>query len=176
EMLLVNYVKRWPLTRTIGWGSFLLCAGFGILPLGNTVMFCILCMLVFTVGEMLSLPLAAGYVANRSPVGGEGRYMGWYTFVFAVGSVLGPLIGAFAYEFHPDAVWWGSLAIGFVVVGGRYLLPEPPAQQGADASGDDSQGDPATEHATRENHETTRARQLEGVPIRQDEPGQQTFI
>ncbi len=32
EMLLVNFVRRFSLLRTVGWGCFFSCVGFGILP------------------------------------------------------------------------------------------------------------------------------------------------
>jgi len=116
EMVLVDFVKRWPLVRTIGWGCFLSCLGFGILPFGSSISYCVLAMLVLTVGEMLSVPLSAGFVANRSPLGSEGIYMGWYTTMFAIASVLGPAIGATIYDIHRDAVWYGSLVVGVVVL------------------------------------------------------------
>ncbi|MGI9456626.1 MAG: MFS transporter, partial [Aeoliella sp.] len=123
EMLLIDYVKRWPLLRTIGWGSFLSCAGFGLLAFGSTMGYAIFAMLVLTIGEMLSMPLTTGYVANRAPVGSEARYMGWLAMTISLAFVLGPAIGASVYAVDRDAVWIACLLIGFAVLVGFYLLP-----------------------------------------------------
>ncbi|WP_425397109.1 MFS transporter [Aeoliella sp.] len=123
EMVLIDYVKRWPLLWTVGWGCFFSCLGFGLLPFGSTFSFAVLAMLVMTLGEMLSMPLAAGYVANRAPVGCEGRYMGWWAMGIALAFVFGPIIGTTVYQSNPDMVWYISIVVGFVVLVGYYLLP-----------------------------------------------------
>ncbi len=124
EMLLIDYAKRWPLVRTIGWGSFLSCLGFGLLPFGTTFAFAVFAILVMTLGEMLSMPLSAGYVANRAPAGAEGRYMGWWATGISIAFVLGPTLGGRVYQDWPEMVWYASLAIGFVVLAGFYLMPK----------------------------------------------------
>lgn len=124
EMVLIDYVKLWPLLRTVGWGCFLSCLGFGLLPFGHSYAFAVLAILVMTVGEMLSMPLAAGYVANRAPEGGEGRYMGWWVMSIALAFVFGPMIGAAVYQVDPDQVWYIALAVAFTVLVGYHLLPE----------------------------------------------------
>lgn len=124
EMLLIDFVKRWPLVRTIGWGCFFSCLGFGLLPFGSTFEFAIVAMLVMTLGEMLSMPLAAGFVANRAPAGAEGRYMGWWAMGIALAFVFGPMIGGTLYQLDPHWVWYVSLAVGVIVLAGFYLLPQ----------------------------------------------------
>lgn len=124
EMLLIDYAKRWPLVRTIGWGSFLSCLGFGLLPFGSSFAYAVFAILVMTLGEMLSMPLSAGYVANRAPAGGEGRYMGWWATCISIAFVLGPMLGGAVYEIWPEMVWYASLAIAVLVLVGFYVLPE----------------------------------------------------
>ena len=51
-------------------------------------------MLVLTIGEMLSLALSTGFVANRSRAGNEAGYMGWYMVMLAAATVIGPAIEA----------------------------------------------------------------------------------
>lgn len=122
EMILVDEAKKWPALRTIGWGCFLACFGFGILPYGVSIGFAMLSMFIITVGEMLSHPLASGFVADRSPEGGEGPYMGWFSMVFSVCFVIGPASGATLYEQDPRLVWACSLVIAFVVLLGFLVL------------------------------------------------------
>jgi MFS family permease len=115
EMLLIDAIKHWPPLRTIGWGCCLSCLGFGLLPFGSTALFAIAAMLVVTMGEMLSFPISAGFVANRSSRGNEGLYMGWYTLMFAAASVLGPAIGSAIYQWNREAVWMWSMGVGALV-------------------------------------------------------------
>ncbi len=143
EMVLIEHAKRWPLVRTIGWGSFLSCLGFGLLPFGSTFAFAVLAILVMTLGEMLSMPLSAGYVANRAPAGSEGRYMGWWAMCISFAFVLGPILGGAVYGVWPELVWYASLAIAGVVLIGFYLLPE--AEHGS--SGQVPAANPSIPHA-----------------------------
>ena len=122
EMILVDSIKKWSLMRTIGAGSLLSCLGLGMLPFGNTGLFCVAAMLVLTVGEMLSFPISASFVANRARPGNEGSYMGWYTLIFSVAAVLGPGIGSAIYQVNRDALWIAGLAVGVVVFIGFELL------------------------------------------------------
>lgn len=124
EMLLIDVAKRWPLLRTVGWGCFLSCLGFGLLPFGSSFAFAVFAMLVMTMGEMLSMPLAAGYVANRAPAGAEGRYMGWWAMCISLAFVFGPAIGGTLYAADPNLVWYVSLVVAVLVLAGYYLLPE----------------------------------------------------
>jgi hypothetical protein len=122
EMLLVDYIKHWPLLPTIGVGCLLSCTGFGILPFGSSAAFAVLAMLILTMGEMMSFALAAGFVANRSEAGGEGLYMGWYTMTPALATVFGPAIGSAIYQVNRDAVWICSLLVGLLTFFGFQLL------------------------------------------------------
>ena len=122
EMLLIDVVKHWPLMRTIAWGSFLSCVGFGILPFGSSGGYAVLAMTVVTVGEMLSFPLSSAFVANRSGPGREGIYLGWYVAVHSLAWVLGPGIGAVIYEIDRDALWLTAFAAAAAVLLGFQVL------------------------------------------------------
>ena len=122
EMLLVDAIKNWPLLRTIGWGCLLSCVGFGMLPFGSSGLYAVAAMLVLTIGEMLSLALSTGFVANRSRAGNEAGYMGWYMVMLAAATVIGPAIGSAIYQRNPNAVWYASLAVGVMVLIGFQWL------------------------------------------------------
>jgi predicted MFS family arabinose efflux permease len=122
EMLLIDAIKGWPLLRTIGLGCFVFCLGFAILPFGNTGAYCVLAMLIVTLGEMLSFTFSSTYAANRSAPGNEGAYLGWYMLTFAVATVLGPTIGSAIYQVNRDALWLCGLAVGTAALVGFQLL------------------------------------------------------
>lgn len=122
EMLLLNWVRQFSLLRTIGWGGFFACIGFGMLPFGNTFAFCMLSMGVITFGEMFMFPLGTGFVAKRSMSGNQGMYMSWYAMMFSAAGMLAPFVGTIAYEYDPDMFWILSIAIGIAALLGFYLL------------------------------------------------------
>jgi len=122
EMLLLDRIQHWPLLRTIGWGSFFACLGFGMLPFGATGAYGVLAMLVVTLGEMLSFSTSTSFAASRAPQGSEARYMAWYMMMISVASVLGPAIGATIYSYDREALWIVSLMVGVVVLVGFHIL------------------------------------------------------
>ncbi len=122
EMLVLDRIQRWPMVRTIGWGCFLSCVGFGVLPFGSTGGYCVLAMLIVTVGEMLSFSLAASFAASRSTAGDESRAMSWYVMTTSVATVLGPAFGSAIYAVDRDALWIGCLIVGGFVLVGFYAL------------------------------------------------------
>lgn len=122
EMLLVDAIQAWPLLRTIGWGCLISCIGFGMLPFGESALYAVSAMLVLTMGEMLSLALSTGFVANRSRAGNEAGYMGWYMVVLATATVAGPAIGSAIYQVNAAAVWYVALAVGVAVLVGFQWL------------------------------------------------------
>jgi MFS family permease len=108
--------------RTIAWGTFLYCVGFGILPFGASAFYAVFAMGVVTIGEMLSFPLSSAFVANRSGPGREGIYMGWYMVTHALAWVLGPGIGAAIYQHNRDALWLAALGVAVAVLVGFMAL------------------------------------------------------
>ncbi len=122
EMVLIDYVRRWPLVQTIGWGSFLACVGFGMLPFGATGAYAVLSMVVVTIGEMLAFPTTMAFVAQRAPHGSEGRYMGWYTVAHSVAWIAAPLVGATLYGISREMVWYCGLAVAVAVLLGYQIL------------------------------------------------------
>ena len=122
EMLLVNFVRRFSLLRTIGWGCMLSCLGFGILPASQAAWFAVLAMVVVTIGEMFLFPLATGFAARRSSGRDQGMYMSWFAMVYSLASVIAPLAGTAVYEVDPDLFWYASLGVGLFSLIGFYWL------------------------------------------------------
>jgi MFS family permease len=131
-MLLVDSLKHRPYLRTIGVGCFLSCMGWGILPFGQSVPYAVMAMLVVTAGEMLSFGMSTGFAANRGAAGNEAAYLGWYTVAFATAQVLGPAIGSEIYQRNPEAVWYGALAVGVLVLIGFQLVARAAGEFGAE--------------------------------------------
>ena len=93
EMLILHRVERLAPLAVIGPGAFLLCLGFALLPLGRGALFAAATILVWTVGEMLALPMTNSFVAARAGSARAGRYMGAYTMAFSTAFLIAPALG-----------------------------------------------------------------------------------
>jgi len=123
EMIMVHRLERYRRTAVIGVGAFLLCLGFGMMPLGTSIPFAALTVVVWTFGEMFSLPMMNAVVATRASATQRGRYMGVYTMAFAVAFVIAPAAGTYIFDrFGGDVVWYAIAAMGpLMFLGARVL-------------------------------------------------------
>jgi len=106
QMPIVRAVERFDSLKVVGVGAFLLCGGFGLLPLASTMGPIGITVLVWTLGEMLTMPLLEGFVANRSPVESRGQYMGLFSAAFSFAFVLAPVGGMWVYEVWGYQMVW----------------------------------------------------------------------
>jgi len=89
--------------------SFLL---LNILP--ASAIAAVFCMVLVTIGEMLSLPFMNSFWISRTTVSNRGQYAGLYTIAWSIAQVLGPSGGAQIVEhFGFRILWWliGGLCI-----------------------------------------------------------------
>jgi|CXWL01.1.fsa_nt_gi predicted MFS family arabinose efflux permease len=116
EMVLVRALDGRAPLRLLAIGSLLVCCGFGMLPLGRGVAFAAASVVVWSIGEMLSLPYASLVTASRAPAGRAGSYMGAYSVAFSVALISAPAVGLRIYErFGPAALWSGIAGLGAVL-------------------------------------------------------------
>ncbi len=123
EMLLMDAIKKYPLTRFIGYSFILTGTGLAILPFGRGFLFATLAMAVMTFGEMLSMPLMGAIIAGRSGPESRGSYMGMFSFAFSSSMVFAPAVGTAVYgRFGPDVLWFGCGAAGLFLFAAFALL------------------------------------------------------
>jgi MFS family permease len=116
EMLLMDALKKRPVGKVIALGALLLGGGFALMPLGRTFLFGCFTVAVWTMGEMLALPSLTALIANHSDDAVRGKYMGLFSFAFALSMVVGPLLGAKIYDsFGPSILWFGCGVAGIIL-------------------------------------------------------------
>ncbi|MDQ1354141.1 MAG: transporter [Acidobacteriota bacterium] len=116
EMLLMDALKKWPVGKMIALGALLLGGGFALMPLGSTFIYGCITVAVWTMGEMLSMPSLTTLIANHSNDAVRGKYMGLFSFAFALSMVVGPLLGAKIYDsLGPNTLWFGCGAAGIIL-------------------------------------------------------------
>jgi MFS family permease len=123
EMLLVHWIGKRSLIRFITLSFFLTGLGFALLPLGHGFVYAAFTVLVWTLGEMLSMPLLGAFIALRAGSGSQGRYMGLFSFAFSLSMILGPLVGTFVYSrFGPNTLWIGCGVVGALLSSAFFAL------------------------------------------------------
>lgn len=116
EMVLLHGLRKAAPLKVIALGALLTGGGFALTPLGRGFPYAAMTVAVWTIGEMLSLPLLTTEIANRSHEGNRGRHMGWYGVSFSLAWMLGPLAGAAVYErISPLALWLGCGGLGVLL-------------------------------------------------------------
>ncbi len=116
EMVLAHALRDAPQLRLVAWGSLLFGVGLALLPLGRSLAYVCLTIVVWTLGEMLSLPFLQGVVAERADAKRRGTYLGLLSFAFSIAYMLGPLVGTWTIEHHgPAALWYACGAAGLVL-------------------------------------------------------------
>jgi len=123
EMVLMEKIRKYPLTRMINISFVFLGAGLGLMPLGRGFAFAAFTVAVWTFGEMLSMPLVTALIAGRAVDATRGRYMGINSFVFSLAFIIAPPAGTAVYSrFGGSALWFGCAAMTFALAGAFYLL------------------------------------------------------
>lgn len=126
EMVLSHWAEKRERLFLFGLGAFLVCLGFGLMPLGAGTPYVMLTVLVWSLGEMLALPLMNAVVADRAGPAHRGRYMGMITMSFSIAFMLAPLAGTFVLDrFGADPLWYGIGLLGLPLWGGALALAGP---------------------------------------------------
>ncbi len=137
-MVLIKFLERRDPARLLGFGLFVMCAGFGLLPLGRGLAFAALAVTVWTFGEMLCLPFSNVLVAQRAAAGRTGQAMGMYSALFSVAAVPAPVIGLPVLERYGGEVLWTACGlIGIPLWIGMAMLARGMRQSRSQEEGSD---------------------------------------
>lgn len=83
----------------------------------------LLFILLFTAGEMLSIPFMNAFFVHRSSDHNRGQYAGLYTMAFSISSICAPTLGAFMVDSFGFSAWWYCAAALCMSTGvGFYFL------------------------------------------------------
>ena len=124
ELLITNYTQRLRARPAIAIGYLLAGTGFAMTGLARTIPALLATVVVWTIGEMVSSPLAAAYVAELAPERYRGRYMGLFVLTWSAGMLVGPPLGTWAFARHSALLWTASAVLG--VIAASLLLVSAP--------------------------------------------------
>jgi MFS family permease len=112
ELPITTVTRRFPVRPTIALGYILIGCGFGLNALARSVPVFALAVGTFTLGEMISMPVASAYVADLAPAHLRGRYMGAFGLTWAAAFVTGPTIGLWVFANNHSALWLSCALLG----------------------------------------------------------------
>jgi len=125
EMVLMDKLKTKPVRKVVALGTLLLGLGFALMPLGRGFFYAGFTVVVWTMGEILSMPTLTALIANHADDATRGKYMGLYGFAFSLALFVGPSIGTKVYTvFSPDTPWFCCGVMGILLWIGFYSLKE----------------------------------------------------
>jgi MFS family permease len=114
ELPLTTITRRYPPRQVMALGFFLIGVGFASNILVRTLPLLVLTTALFSLGEMISLPISGAYIADLAPADKRGLYMGAYGLVWALAFVLGPSLGLLMFATSPTGLWSACGALGLL--------------------------------------------------------------
>jgi predicted MFS family arabinose efflux permease len=132
EMVLIHALRRRSEMKIIALGAALIGIGYGLLPFGRGFGYAAFTVVVWTMGEILTMPLTATVTASRAGAS-AGRYMGVLSLTFSLAWFIAPFSGNWLYAtIGGDALWTLAGGIGLLTAAGIWALrgalavPKPP--------------------------------------------------
>lgn len=121
ELPMTVFSQRFGFERSMTLGYVLAGVGFGANAFATTVPELIGCVVIFTFGEMLSMPIAVAHIADLAPTNMRGRYMGAFGFTWASALTFAPLMGTALFRYYPEMLWGvcASFALAAALVNHR---------------------------------------------------------
>jgi MFS family permease len=117
ELPLSSFSQRHETARMVAVGSLLLGFGFFLVGFAHAVPALVVCVFIYTFGEIIESPPASTFVADRAPRHLRGRYQAAFGMMFGFAAVAGPIAGTAVFHVAPLAVWIGCGALGLAAAG-----------------------------------------------------------
>jgi MFS family permease len=123
ELPLTSITRKYRPRNVIALGFVLVGLGIMYTAWADTIPKFILMMTVFTIGEIISLPVVITHLSRIIPEHARGRYMGVFGMNWAFAVLVGPKLGLHMYSIDPFT-WWITAGI-CGIVGGLLVLKQP---------------------------------------------------
>ncbi|MDR3070906.1 MAG: MFS transporter [Propionibacteriaceae bacterium] len=115
-----NVLRKQSRVKTLAVAALVAALGYMLLAFTATgIWFILLCITIWTLGEMLEAPMRNVLVSSLAQPGSRGRYMGLLSAALTTGYCFGPLAGGWVLQlFGREALWLGTgvLCLAAVVI------------------------------------------------------------
>ncbi len=112
EMPLTAVSRRLSSRTMIAFGNFLMGGAFLVLIGTSPLWAFVLCVVLFTLGEMFAFSRQPAYAASLAPEDMRGRYSGFTSFAWSMGGIISSAGGLQMYAVSPAAVWITCTVLG----------------------------------------------------------------
>ncbi len=112
ELPLTTLTRRFSTRRVLAVGYLLIGLGFALNAFARTVPELAVCILIFTLGEMVAMAVSTAFVSNLAPAHLRGRYLGVYGLNWALALIIATGLGMKLLSCEPTALWLGCGALG----------------------------------------------------------------
>jgi len=120
ELPLVSWIKQFPARRVLVVGFVLVGLGCASFAFAATLPGFFIAMSIYTLGEMISLPVSAAYSARLAPARFRGRYFGYMSLAWGIAALAGSA-GVWAYRVWGTSGWIWSECFGLIA--GGMMIP-----------------------------------------------------
>ena len=126
ELPLTTLTRRFATRNVMAVGYVIIAFGFALNYFAHSLVALTACMILFTLGEMVTMPMASAYIANLAPANLRGRYLGVSGLTWSVALIFGPGLGMQLLAFSP-AIYFAACGGLGLLAAGIILLPVKPA-------------------------------------------------
>ncbi|HEX3624254.1 MAG TPA: MFS transporter [Verrucomicrobiae bacterium] len=122
ELPLTTLTRKFPARRVMAVGYVLIALGFTLNARAHTIPGLVGCMLIFTFGEMITMPTFMAYLAGLAPAEMRGRYMGVSGLTWSSALIIGPALGMKLLTLNPNLYWIICASLGLfaaAIISGR---------------------------------------------------------
>jgi len=123
ELFVSNITRRFHPRPCIALGYLLIGIGFGLNLFAATIPGLAFAIFIFTLGEMISIPVSSAYIADLAPESMRGRYMGAHGFAWGFALIFGPAVGLFLFARSATLLWILCALSG--ALGAAIIFPRP---------------------------------------------------
>ncbi len=125
ELPLTSWTRKLPSRLVMFVGYLIIGAGFTLIAFAHTAQALVGCLVIFTRGEMVTMPVSSAYVAGLAPAHLRGRYMGVYSLPWSAALIVAPQIGLRLFAISPYALWLSCGALAVIAAAIIFPVTEP---------------------------------------------------
>ncbi|MBA4420623.1 MAG: hypothetical protein C0391_05705 [Anaerolinea sp.] len=116
-------LKKVPPMVIMTLGNLLFAIGFGMYGFVSAYWMMLVAMVVITIGEMFTVPVAQTIVAFFAPEEMRGRYMAIFGYAWILPSAIGPLLAGLVMDnVNPNWVWYGAFILALLSALGYWAI------------------------------------------------------
>jgi MFS family permease len=123
QMWISRTIRKYPPFLMMGFGTLFFVAGFTMIGFVQGILLFLLCIILITIGEMITFPTNRVIVAGFAPAELRGRYMAIFDLGWALPATFGPAVaGLILDNYDPNLLWYAGGMLCLISAVGFYAL------------------------------------------------------